>query len=81
MKLKRHLGKTREMKNEPGGSKKREGDEGEDHLYWRNRGRYHRRKGICSIYSMTLLCDFPAYTDFPIVKTLTLGVGLLKTYC
>ena len=72
------------MKNEPAISKKIEEAEDEylsQFLQQRNWERYHRRIGICSVYSMTSLCNIPAYINFPIVKTLTLGKGLLNTYC
>ena len=73
------------MKNKPARSKKIEEAKEDQYLsqflQQRNWQMYHRRTGICSVYSMTLLCNIPACINFPMVKSLTLGKGLLNTYC
>lgn len=76
-----YSGKTGEIKMSQQDQTKRMGNEGNDHFCWSNQGRCHRIKGIYSMYSKTLLCDFSAYIDFLIVQILMLTIAFLNKYC
>lgn len=68
------------MQNETEKSKERVENEENDHFCWRNPERYHRIRNTCIIYSVTLLCDFPACIDSSLCNS-NLTIAVLNKYC